>query len=295
MAPEAVKNEPSVKLKFELWSKNMEIVYGSRPKVDAFIDQTYLVTLVKLIVYLRLSGDNITRKNKIKRALTGEYFSAYGILNLIEEDFFIWILHPKIIEESLDLACNLAKELLRYDMSQVDEDLFKEIYQEIVRRSERHRIGEYYTPEWLVQLTLKEALNIWFKRNKDKDAPRILDPACGSGTFLCNVIHMIRDILERKSKSPAEILDFILNNIVGIDINPLTVIIARANYLIALGQLLKLGKRIVIPVYISDSIKLPEIETIYSYTANEKVQVYQITVNKFKIQIPTEIAKKGTN
>jgi len=164
-----------------------------------------------------------------------------------------------------------------------------------VRRSERHRIGEYYTPEWLVQLTLKEALNIWFKRNKDKDAPRILDPACGSGTFLCNAIHMIRDILERKSKSPAEILDFILNNIVGIDINPLTVIIARANYLIALGQLLKLGKRIVIPVYISDSIKLPEIETIYSYTANEKVQVYQITVNKFKIQIPTEIAKKGTN
>ncbi len=287
---EEVKAEPSVKLKFDLWTKNMEIVYGSSPKGEAFIDQTYLVTLVKLIVYYRLSGDNIIKADQIKKALTGEYFQSYGILNLIEEDFFAWILHPKIADRALALTCDLAKELLRYDMSQIDEDLFKEIYQEIVKRSERHRIGEYYTPEWLVELILKEALNIWFERNKDKDAPRILDPACGSGTFLCNAIHMIKDILRGKGKEPAEILDFILNGIVGVDINPLAVTIARANYLIALGELLRLGKSIVIPIYVSDSIRFPDINTVYSYTQNKVVQVYEISVNKYKIQIPSEIA-----
>lgn len=56
-------------------------------------------------------------------------------------------------------------------MGQAEEDLFKEIYQEIVKRSERHRVGEYYTPEWLAELTLKEALKIWLERNKDRDAP----------------------------------------------------------------------------------------------------------------------------
>lgn len=82
-----VKDKPSVKLKLHLWAKNMEIVYGSRPKEEAFIDQTYLVTLVKLMVYYRLSGDYVVRADQIKRALTGEYFQSYWILNLIEEDF----------------------------------------------------------------------------------------------------------------------------------------------------------------------------------------------------------------
>ena len=286
-----VKTDPSIKLKLELWTKNMEIVYGSSPKEEAFLDQTYLVTLVKLIVYYRLSGSNIVKADQIRKALTGEYFHSHGILNFIEEDFFAWILHPKIVGKALELACGLAKELLRYNMSQIDEDLFKEIYQEIIKRSERHRIGEYYTPEWLVELTLKEALNIWLERNRDKDAPRILDPACGSGTFLCNAIHMVKEILEKRGKSPSEILEFILNGIVGVDINPLAVIIARANYLIALGELLKLGKGIVIPVYVSDSIKLPEVRTIYAYAAGEDVQIYEISVDKYRIQIPSEIAK----
>jgi len=283
---ENVKTDPSVKLKFDLWTKNMEIVYGSSPEEEAFLDQTYLVTLVKLIVYYRLSGDDVVKPDRIKKALTGEYFQSYGILNLIEEDFFSWILHPKIADQTLTLACDLAKELLRYDMNQIDEDLFKEIYQDIVKRSDRHRIGEYYTPEWLVELTLKEALSIWFERNKDKDAPRILDPACGSGTFLCNAIRMVKDILKSKGKQPDEILDFILNGVVGIDINPLAVTIARANYLIALGELLRLGKSIAIPVYVSDSIKLPEIERTLSM-----VQVYEVTVNGYKVRIPCEIAK----
>ncbi len=53
---EEVQEEKDVKLKLDLWAKNMEIVYGGRPEVSSFIDHTYLVTLVKLIVYLRLSG-----------------------------------------------------------------------------------------------------------------------------------------------------------------------------------------------------------------------------------------------
>jgi len=282
---EEVRAEPSVKLKFDLWAKNMEVVYGASPEEEAFLDQTYLVTLVKLIVYYRLSGDGAVKASQIKRALTGEYFQSYGILNLIEEDFFAWILHPKIADKALAFACELAGELLKYEMDQADEDLFKEIYQEIVKRSERHRIGEYYTPEWLAELTLKEALSAWFERNRDKDAPRILDPACGSGTFLCNAIHMVKDILKGKGKQPNEALDFVLNGVVGVDVNPLAVTIARANYLIALGELLKLGKSIVIPVYVSDSIRLPEVKTTLSM-----VQVYEVAVNGYRMQVPREIA-----
>ncbi|MEM3986465.1 MAG: N-6 DNA methylase [Candidatus Methanomethylicia archaeon] len=280
-----VENEKDVKLKLDLWAKNMEIVYGSKPELNSFIDHTYLVTLVKLIVYLRLSGDNIVREDNIRKALTGEYFSSYGIANLIEEDFFAWIMHPKISSKALRLFCDVAKELLRYNFSLIDEDFFKEIYQEIVERGERHRIGEYYTPEWLAQLTLKEAIGLW--RENNQGFPRILDPACGSGTFLCNAIHMAREELENEGKSLSQILDFIINNVVGIDINPLAAIIARANYLIALGDLLQLGKPIIIPVYVADSIKMPKVLT--TLATKEKVPVYEIDADGHPIQIPKSV------
>jgi SAM-dependent methyltransferase len=284
-----VKDEKDVALKLDLWTRNMEIVYGSKPELSSFIDHTYLVTLVKLIVYLRLSGDNVIREDRIRRALTGEYFSSYGISNLIEEDFFTWILNPKIADKTLRLVCDIARELLRYDFSQVDEDFFKEIYQEIVERGERHRIGEYYTPEWLVQLTLREAVNLWRERNQG--FPRILDPACGSGTFLCNAIHMAREELQKSGTLPDQVLEFIVSNIVGVDVNPLATIIARANYLIALGNLLQLGKPIIIPVYVADSIRLPRV----LQTIAEGVNVYEYEFDGHRIQMPMTVAEDRGN
>jgi len=280
-----VEGEKDAKLKLDLWARNMEIVYGGKPEISSFIDHTYLVTLVKLIVYLRLSGDDIVREDRIRRALTGEYFSSYGIANLIEEDFFAWIMHPKVSSEALRLVCNVAKELLRYDFSQIDEDFFKEIYQEIVERGERHRIGEYYTPEWLVQLILKEAVSLW--KEKNQGFPRILDPACGSGTFLCNAIHMAREELQKSGEPPDKILEFIVSNVVGVDVNPLATVIARANYLIALGDLLQLGKPIIIPVYVADSIKMPKVLT--TLATGGGVTVYEVDADGHPIQIPKSV------
>jgi len=283
---DAVKNEEDVKLKYELWSKSMEIVYGSAPREEAFIDHTYLVTLVKLIVYLKLSGADKVDKGEIQKALTGKYFADYGIVNLIEEDFFTWILHPKIVDESLELVASLVKELLRYDLTQVDEDFFKELYQEIVERGQRHRIGEYYTPEWLTELVLREVMSMW----KGESPPRILDPACGSGTFLSTAIRMLRKELLQKGWTRREVLNFILSSVVGIDINPMAVVIARANYVIALGELLhERAGSIVIPVYVADSIKLPEVKpSVYG-----GVKVYSYSINDEHLQIPVEVAKDG--
>ncbi|NAZ13453.1 MAG: N-6 DNA methylase [Desulfurococcales archaeon] len=281
-----VKEEEDVKLRYELWSRNMEIVYGSKPDVKTFIDQTYLVTLVKLITYLRLSGDTTATPAKMLKALKGEFFTEYGIMNLIEEDYFTWIFHEKIRNQSLELVSTIAKELLRYDLSQIDEDFFKEIYEEIVERGQRHRVGEYYTPEWLTELTLKEVLDIWWRGHDEP--PKILDPACGSGTFLSNAIHMLKDELIQRGWSSDKILDYILTSIVGIDINPLAVTIARANYLIALGELLHVRKgSILIPIYVADSIKLPNVTT-YLF-ANMRVYLYK--VNDINLYMPVDIAK----
>jgi hypothetical protein len=64
--------------------------------------------------------------------------------------------------------------------------------------------------------------------------------------------------MAKRNLKPADVLDAILRNIVGFDLNPLAVIAARTNYLLALGDLLKHRKGdIDIPVYQCDSILTP--------------------------------------
>lgn len=277
-----VKRDPEVALKMNLWKRNMQIVYGREPQDQVFVDHTYVVTLVKLIVYLRLGGAKVASKDELAKALSGDYFVEFGIPNLIEEDFFTWILHPKVAENTLILGHRIAQALLKYDLSRINEDLFKEIYQQIVRQGERHRVGEYYTPEWLSQLTTDYALQSWAE--KHSGIPYVLDPACGSGTFITNTIHCIRKMIVAGSMDERELLDMILDHVMGLDINPLGVTIARANYIIALDTLLQYSRNINIPVYNADSIRiLSAVLTVFGGNP-----VYDLEMNGHHIQIPVK-------
>jgi type I restriction-modification system DNA methylase subunit len=247
----AVKNEKNVEQMYNSWKKSMEIVYGDVPKENLFLTHTYLAVLVKLAMYLYFERTPID-KEKLMNVINGEYFSSIGISNFSENDFSIWILHDKIISDSLDLVYWLAQLLSEYDFSHINEDIFKEIYEELIEKEERHKAGEYYTPEWLAQLILSEVFSIWKKEHEK--TPKILDPACGSGTFLCNAIRFFK---EEYSNSIS--LEDILNNIIGIDVNPLACLIAKANYLIALGDAFRMKKHktnITIPIFLGDALKL---------------------------------------
>ena len=273
-----IKQKSEIILKYNLWAKHMQLVYGKAPGIEAFLSHTYLVTLIKILVYLTLSQIKIPEKEDVDDVLSGQYFVNAGISNLIEDDFFGWLLDEDIIEDTKEIGFNLAKALLKFDLTKVDEDLFKEIYQELVELGERHRLGEYYTPEWLSDLIVRRVYGLWEKKNINQ-IPKILDPGCGSGTFLTNAIKLFKEKLLGKEKDK-EILKIILNNIFGFDINPLAVITAKANYIITLGQLIlgaTLTSSISIPIFNADSVKVPEIR--YSLTSMIPVIEYQITIN----------------
>ena len=123
-------------------------------------------------------------------------------------------------------------------------------------RELRHNLGEYYTPDWLSERLLNMLEGGRFEGNPEK---RLLDPACGSGTFLVIAIKKIRKYVWKKAIPEPIALEKILSNVVGFDLNPLAVISARTNYLLALGELLQHRKgEINIPVYICDSIMTPQ-------------------------------------
>lgn len=277
-----VEGNESARFRLDLWTRMMEIVYGSSPDEDAFVAQTYLAILVKLLVKLRLEPSPPRGQDEFIEIMDGEYFANHGITNLIEEDFFSWILDGEVQDDAFGIAKKLARALNVYDTERAKEDLFKEVFQEIISLHQRHGTGEYYTPRWLCEFTLKEALEPF--GSESEDFPRLLDPACGSGGFLTAGIH---ELLNRsEDQPPEERLNQITEKIQGIDVNPLAVIIARANYAIALGDLLNVGQQITIPVFAADAIKLPDLQA----SLHHGVRCYAIEIENRVLLIPESIA-----
>lgn len=253
-----VSQEESVLLKFQGWARNNESLYGARPQINAYIDHTYLVTLVKVILHHWLSMEHEVTSLNLEPALISKRSVVHGLLNIIEDGLFDWVFHASIAERTLVVAQKILMKLLEFDLSNVSEDLFKLIFQDLVERHQRHGIGEYYTPEWLVQLTLQKALEV--NRQNGGPFPSIMDPACGSGTFLCNAIAKAKVTLKEQGYSDQDIVQWLLSNVVGIDVNPLAVITSRANYLLASGDLLRRETCTNVPVHLGN-ILLPNTVT----------------------------------
>lgn len=248
--------------------------YAEAPKVF-FALHTYYALLIKLVASLaaaRFAGGSVAPLSeaaaktgaRLREAFAdlerGGLFRQYGIRNFLEGDFFGWYLTAW--NDEIEVATSaLIQRLAEYDPGTLElapenaRDLLKKLYHYLLPREIRHDLGEYYTPDWLAERLIIQTLG---QADLGDPTKRVLDPACGSGTFLVILIKYIRERATRQNREPAETLDLILQNIVGFDLNPLAVIAARTNYLLALGDLLKVRKGdIDIPVYQADSVLTP--------------------------------------
>lgn len=244
-----VKTAPSYQVVFESWEKYLQIAYGTQvADEELFIKHTYLATLSKILAWQRLSGVKSSSFEELKEVLAGDYFKKIGIVNFLEEDFFSWVVREEAWPECKDSIKKLFNQLLGYNLRQLSEDVLKGLYQGLVDPQTRHDLGEYYTPDWLAEKIVCEML-------EGNPKASLLDPACGSGTFLYMAVRYKAEVLGKNSGST---LSHIASSVCGIDIHPLAVIVAKTNYLLALGDLLKKRKGpLVIPIYLADSIKIP--------------------------------------
>ncbi len=257
-----------------------------------FAIQTYYALFIKLLgaetlTYFRhrdrsfissLNKDNL--EHRITSLESGEIFRLEGVNNFNEGDFFSWYLLCWN-SEIKNTVQKISTKLKEYDFSSLNlepkeaKDLIKNIYHYLLPQKLRHSLGEYYTPDWLAEFLVKK-LDIDFSKKI-----RVLDPTCGSGTFLSILIEKIKennDILEKNK------LITCLNSIVGIDLNPLAVISAKTNYLIALSEYLNDIEEggIDIPIYLSDSLLAPlEFKTKHKtyYALPTKVGIFKIPVS----------------
>jgi|Deesub1362A_J573_1020465.scaffolds.fasta_scaffold01453_4 SAM-dependent methyltransferase len=267
--------EEASKLRIESFARRFGITVENPDSFKFFFClHTYYAAFIKLLALQviqyyampRLGTDlkqsttfgNEELRKYLKRIENGGIFKELGINNFIEGDFFSWYLDVWN-DEIYQVFKTLISTLANYSLVTLDvdpdttRDLLKKLYQQLMPKELRHNLGEYYTPDWLAERVLNL---LRFKEDPNK---RILDPACGSGTFLVIIIKRIREYVWKKAVPEHIALEYILSNVVGFDLNPLAVISARTNYLLALGDLLQHRKgEINIPIYICDSIMTPE-------------------------------------
>jgi len=211
-----VKDDPKVKPLYEAYKKIMMMLYGRTSEdffEDLFIRHTlmHMTVLASLAKALNKNGDpmDICSGTLLNVDVALPYLNWWKVI----------IINPRYKQIRSKLTKILRDIVLRVNL--IDwtyaeaEDVFRILYEFLVDPITRRKIGEYYTPLWIVEYMLNEF---------DLKGKVILDPFCGSGTFL---------ILAFYKKVKEESIDRAYSSLVGFDINPLAVAIARAELILA--------------------------------------------------------------
>lgn len=235
--------EPEVQLKRDIWNRLLSEAYGDDVGEDPlFLQHTYLTMVVKAIAarVLDLPVDDPADM------LDGRTLADEGIVGAVEADFFDW---PLKLPAGAELVRHVAQQTARFRLRDVETDVLKILYESLVDPEQRHDLGEYYTPDWLAGRVIAAAV----------DSPltqRVLDPACGSGTFLFHAVRRLTAAARAAGWSGPRILEACAENVRGLDLHPVAVTLARVTWLLALGNLVEdRPSKLTVPVFLGDAMQ----------------------------------------
>ena len=242
---EKVGQTPEARLKRALWDRLLGLAYGDEVGDDPlFLQHTYLVIVAKAVAWRAMIDGSPADATAL---LHGTAFSNLGIIGQSEPDFFDWVLAA---EDGADLVMRTERQVARFCLQDIRVDILKALYESLIDPETRHDLGEYYTPDWLAARMVAAAVERPLEQ-------RVMDPACGSGTFLFHAVRAALDAAKDGGVSQAEATRRATANIAGIDVHPVAVIIARATYLLALIPALRAEHpgNVTVPVYLGDALQ----------------------------------------
>lgn len=239
-----LKDHPAEVLKRQLWAELLKLVHGKDVDADAlWFQHSYLVVVAKCIALAVMD----LPEDDPRRMLSGEAFTAAGIGGAVESDFFDWMVAAP---EGEALIRRIMAHVRRFRLREVESDVLKVLYESLIDRDERHGLGEYYTPDWLATKVVRHAVTAPLEQN-------VLDPACGSGTFLFHAVRRVLAEAEDAGIDIAERAGEATRRVTGMDIHPVAVILARVTFLLALAPALARRRgSLNIPVYLGDAMQL---------------------------------------
>ncbi|MDE0668121.1 MAG: N-6 DNA methylase [bacterium] len=216
-----------------LWYNMLEgsgMVPTEAEAADLFVRHTFLVAVARAVV-LTLDGGARTpiRPGEARRT---------DVRDVLGDGFVSW---ATLTDRGRRWAEDLFDAADGFDWRAQPRDVLRQMYESVIEAGHRKAFGEYYTPDWLAEMVAERVCDPdWCeaavaRARRAEDSLRgvgVLDPACGSGTFL---FHAARRICDAATAwTPQQQADIAARLVHGIDIHPVAVEIARATLLRAL-------------------------------------------------------------
>ncbi len=121
---------------------------------------------------------------------------------------------PFLAESSIDLVHDVLGIEERYNFANLPYDIVGRIFEGLIREDERHKRGQYFTSSRIVDI-----INAFCIRTGNES---VLDPSCGSGTFLVRAYQRKKELAQKPHKD-------VLNEVTGIDISGYATHLAMLN------------------------------------------------------------------
>ena len=232
-----VSTARSFQLKLALWRDMLKGAFITSPEsdeaeVNLFASHTMLVIVARAVANAiaptgHVYQDPKTRDDDLSRGFAAWLSDVGG-------------------HEGAKLIDNLVREVNRYEWRRSDRDHLKDLYHAVIPRDIRHDFGEYYTPDWLARAVCEEVMDAeWREQVIDAAVartivgPAVLDPSCGSGTFLYHASKLLLETAAQHPElagNPEEQAELVNRLVAGMDLHPVAVELAKTTKALAFAN-----------------------------------------------------------
>lgn len=236
------------------------------------------------LIFIRKAEDiGINRSNIVLKELSGFpdnriYSELKRVFKLYDEDYNSGLflqgkdndcdvinLDGKVVRELLELLYESRNKDYIYDFEWIDADVLGQVYEQYLgiilsqskkgvsklKEGQAHRReqGIYYTPTYIVDYIVKNTVGELLKgKNVKPEKIRVLDLACGSGSFLTKTFDILNNYYIANSKDYSQTTfdksgiafstkeKIIKNSIFGVDLDNKAVEIAQLNLLLKIAE-----------------------------------------------------------
>ncbi|MCU4140614.1 MAG: Type I restriction-modification system [Methanophagales archaeon] len=215
------EKDAAFKERLRAWFREQKWVFhGNEADFDRVARLCILILVAKLLFYnflrsvakgFKLPEIQIPAGSSILSVLN-EYFERCPV-GIFKREFLDDLPFPADKDFSEQFG-EFVREIERYDLSKIEYDVLGSIFENLIPDEERHKFGQYFTPSSVVDFMLCFCVK--------SGNERILDPACGAGTFLTRAYALKR--LKGKKRH-----EEILHELKGIDISEFACYLTKMN------------------------------------------------------------------